>query len=169
MRIPIPRTGRRPRLPPEKTAPPNRSARSCRWSSSAKGVFDPNDTMRAVGQPLDGEYVEAHRMAAPLRVPLQKESGGADDFALLAPGDRRKRSAEIDPRALPHFDDGEHAEVEAHEIEFAGSAPCIACEHAEAVRLQIFRRESLGRGTALKTGVGGHAPEIARARRRRQH
>src|SRR5258708_6819436 len=35
MRIPIPRMGRRPRPPPGRIAPPNRSARSCRWSSSA--------------------------------------------------------------------------------------------------------------------------------------
>ncbi len=103
---PIPRTGRRRRPPPERTAPPNRSVRSCRWSSSAKGVLDPNDAVRAVGHPFDREHIEAHRMAAPRCLPLQEELSGTNDFALLAPGDRGKRSTEIDLSALPHLDDG---------------------------------------------------------------
>src|ERR1700722_10917021 len=128
MRIPIPRTGRRPRLPPERTAHPNRSVRSCRWSSSAKGVLDPNDAVRAVGHPFHRQHIEADDMAAPCGLPLQEELRGTNDFALLAPGDGGERSAEIDVPALPYFDHGKHAAVEAHEVKLTDSASHIACE-----------------------------------------
>src|ERR1700682_2015771 len=120
MRIPIPRMGRRPPPPSARTAPPNRSARSCRWSSSAKGVFDPDDAVRAVGHSLHRQHVEAHHTAAPLGLALQEELGRANDLALLAPGDGGKPPAEIDPHALSHLDDRQHTAVEAHEITLAG-------------------------------------------------
>src|ERR1700692_2380915 len=158
MLTPIPRTGRPPRPPPpRRRAQPNRSARSCRWSSSAKGVLDPDDAVRAVGYPLHGQHIEAHHAAAPLCLPLQKELSGANDSALLAPGDGGQRSAEIDPYPLAYLDDRQHAAVEAYQVEFAGPASHIACEHGETPRLQIFGREPFGCGAALDPGIGGHA------------
>jgi hypothetical protein len=95
-------------------------------------------------------------MAAPRCLPLQEELSGTNDFALLAPGDRGERSAEIDLSALPHLDDGKHAAVEAHEVKLADSAAHIACEHDETPRMQIVRRQLLGRSTALQAGIYGH-------------
>src|SRR5882724_5472488 len=154
MRIPIPRTGRRRRPPPERTAPPNRSVRSCRWSSSAKGVLDPNDAVRAVGHPFHREHIESHRMAAPRCLPLQEELSGTNDFALLAPGDRGKRSTEIDLSALPHLDDGKHAAVEAHEVELADFAAQVAFEDHETLRLKVRPCKLLRCLAALQAGFG---------------
>src|ERR1700730_3905109 len=95
------------------------------WSRRTKGVLDPNDAMRAVGHPLDGQHIEAHYADAPLRLPLQEELSGANVRALVAPGDRGKRSAKIAPCALPHLDDGKHAAVETDQIELPGSASYI--------------------------------------------
>src|ERR1700730_18307684 len=134
MRLPTPRMRRLQRPPPGRTAPPNRSARSCRWSSSPKGILDPKNAVRAVGHPLHGQHIEAHHMPAPLCLALQEELSGANDFALLAPGDRGERSAEIDAYALPNLDDRQHTVVQAHEIELPGPAPHIACEHDETPR-----------------------------------
>ena len=36
---------------------------------------------------LDRQHIEAHHTAAPLRLALQEELSGANDLALLAPGD----------------------------------------------------------------------------------
>jgi hypothetical protein len=98
--------------------------------------------MSAVRQPFQGDYIEANHAGAPLCLSLQEESSGANDFALLAPVHRRQGAAEIDANSLPHFNDREHAAVQAYQIEFPGSAPHIAREHDETSRLQIFRRES---------------------------
>jgi hypothetical protein len=124
-------------------------------SGRAKGAFDPNNALRAVGRPFQGDHVEAHLMAAPICPPLQEKLSGANDFSLFLPGNGGERSAEIDPAALPHFDDGQHIAIEAYEIEFPGSAPEVACEKREAEGLEILRRPLLGGGTALQAGIGG--------------
>src|SRR5580693_2954772 len=112
MRIRIRPTARRPVRAPQRPALLHRNDRNCRWSSSAKGVLDPYQPLRAAGRPLDRDYVEAHRAALPTRLPLQKKAGGAYDFALLAPGNRLQRSAELPTAALPHLDDRQHLMVE---------------------------------------------------------
>lgn len=95
-------------------------------SCVAKGVLDPDNAVRALRQPLQSEHIETNHMAAPLGLPPQEKSSGANDFALLAPGDGAERAAEINAAALPHFDDGQHAVIDAYEVEFSGSATQIA-------------------------------------------
>src|SRR5580698_5268722 len=104
---------RRRRLPKARTALLSRSARNCRWSSSAKGVLDPHQAVSAIGQPLQSEHVEAHRMRAPLGLTLPEVARGANDFALLVPGDRAASTAEIPAFPLTYFDDGQHGVIEA--------------------------------------------------------
>ncbi len=80
-----------------KPSAPRRSGRNCRWSNSsarcrlasigAKSVFDPVDPMRPVRQPFDRQHVEPHRQAFPMLLTPQKKLSGANDLALLVPGD----------------------------------------------------------------------------------
>src|SRR5580692_10427863 len=107
MRIPIPPTAHRPPRISERPARPRPNGRNCRWSSSAKSVLDPVEALRA-RRPFHGEHIEAHGAAVPLGLPLQKVSGGANDLALLAPGDGLQRSAELLTASLPNFDDRQH-------------------------------------------------------------
>jgi N-acyl-phosphatidylethanolamine-hydrolysing phospholipase D len=115
----------------------------------------------AVRQSLESDHVEAYDAAAPPALPLQKIARGANDLATLARGDRGERTAEIVMRPLPHFDDDEHAFIQADEVEFAGFATQISGKRIKATRLQIFLGELLGGGAR----VGRHVRESARARR----
>src|SRR5271163_1834198 len=107
MRIPIPPTTRRPARPAQCPALPRPNDPSCRWSSRAKGVLDPNQLVHALQRPLHGEHIEAQGAAMPLRPAVQQIARGADDFALLAPGNGLDRAAELKAAALPYFDDRE--------------------------------------------------------------
>src|ERR1700685_820080 len=140
MRLPTRPTARRQAPAAQRPAPLHRNGRSCRWSSSAKRILDPNQPLRA-GRPLHGDYVEAHRAGSPTRLPLQKKAGGAYDFALLAPRNRLQRSAELLTAALPHLDDRQHLTVETDQIELAGLAPEIARQDFQPARLQEIGRE----------------------------
>ena len=91
--------------------------------------------MFAAGEPIEGNHIEAHREAAPGRTPLQEESGGADDFSLLAAIDRRGGAAEIETGSLPHLYHNQNAVIEAHEIKLAALAAQVAREHKETLRL----------------------------------
>jgi hypothetical protein len=95
---------------------------ACESLCGAKGVFDPDDPVFAGRDSFHSEHIEAHRAGAPRRLPLQEISRGANDLALFAPRDRGRCSAEIGASALPHFDDCQHAVIEAYQIEFTAPA-----------------------------------------------
>ncbi len=69
---------------------------------------------------------------------------------LLSQGDGAQRAAEIHAGALPHLDDGQHAGIEAYQIDFAGLAAQVAGEHEDAARLEVLCGEPLGGGAALR-------------------
>ena len=123
--------------------------------------------MRALGQSFHTDYVETNHQGAPARAPLQEEAHRAQDFALFVQVYRCQRAPEIDPSSLPHFDDRQHAIVQADQIDLAAFATQVAREHLQTLRLQMLGRELLGGGT-LKAGIHGHAGENARARWKRQ-
>ena len=100
--------------------------------------------MRPIRGALQREHVETNLVIAPLRKPLQKEARGANDSALLAPGDRPQRAAVIQSGALPHLDDRQNIRVPAYQIEFTCAAAQIARDHQQTPRLQILGRDFLG-------------------------
>src|SRR3984957_2070397 len=167
MRIPIRPMARRPRPAVPRIVLPNRSAPSCRSSSSAEGVLDPDDAMFAAGQPLQGKHIETDQVGAPLGLAQQEEAGGADDSALLTRRHRGLRPAKIGANPLPHLDDRQYILIQADQIDFPGLAPYIACEHHETSRLQELRGQLLGCGTTLQTGFCGHVCQNARVGSRR--
>ncbi len=67
-----------------------------------------SEPVLAVRRPFHGDHIEAHRAALPIRLPLQKIAGGANDFALLAPRHRLQRSAELPTAPLADLDDRQH-------------------------------------------------------------
>src|SRR5271168_3592921 len=94
MRIPIRPTARRQVPASQRPAPLHRNGRSCRWSSSAKGVLDPNQPLRA-GRPFHGDYVEAYRAGSPTGLARKEIGGGAYVFGLLEQRNRLQRPAEL--------------------------------------------------------------------------
>src|ERR1700675_1853241 len=141
MRIPTRPIARPPARAPESPAALRPNDRNCRSLSSAKGVLEPNQAVRAVRRTFHGEHIEAHGAAMPLDLPLQQVSGGAYDFALLTPRNGLQRSAELLTAALPNFDDRQHAVVETNQIEFAGPAAQITRQDFETATLQVVRGE----------------------------
>lgn len=127
----------------------------------AKGVFDPDNAVFARRESLQGDHIEAHRAEAPRRLALEEKPGGTDDLALFARRHRARSSAEIGAAALPHFDDGQHGAIEAHQIELAAPAAQVAGENDAAARLQILGRKLLCRGAPLQARFSGHAPYCA--------
>src|ERR1700734_1962958 len=136
MPTPTPRMDRRRRPLRGRTANRSASARSCKWSSSAKRVLEPGNVLRA----LDRDNVEAQPQGAPGRLLRQEISNGADDLALLTLSDGARCSPEVDPAALAYFDHRQHIAVETHEIEFPGPTAKIARQHDEPLRLQMLGR-----------------------------
>src|SRR5271163_20205 len=166
MRIPILPMARRPARAARSPVRPRPNGPSCRWSSRAKCILDPNHAVRAVRRPLHGEYVEAHRTAMPFSPAEQQVSGGADDFALLAPGNGLERAAELKAAALPYFDDRQHAVIEANQIELAGLALEIARQNLNTAYLQIVGRQ-LFRSRAAPRALIRHRHTLRRPNRRR--
>src|SRR5580658_2924828 len=153
MPIPTPPMDRRRRPSRERTPSRSASARSCKWSSSAKRVLDPGDALCA----FDRDDVEAQPQAAPGRLSRQEKSHGTDDLALLTLSDGAGCSPEVDAAALAYLDHRQHLAVETHEIEFPGSASKIARQHDEPLRLQMLGRPLLG-GPAAFPGIR-HPPK----------
>lgn len=116
----------------------------------AKRVLDPDDAVSAVGQAFQGEDVETHATRLPVRPPLKEVASGADDLALLAPGDGARRAAEIGTDSLANFDYREYRALHADQIELADFAAQVAFEHDEATRLEVLRRELFGGDGALQ-------------------
>src|SRR5271167_353101 len=151
MRIPILPITRRPARAARSPARPRPNGPSCRWSSRTKCVLDPNQAVRAVRRPLHGEHIKAHRAAMPFRSAVQQVSGGADDLALLAPGNGLERAAERAAAALPYFDDRQYAMIETNQIELAGLALQIARQNLNTAYLQIVGSQLFRSHAALRT------------------
>lgn len=123
-------------------------------STLTKRVTYPVDLMCAFGSALDRDDIETHGVGAPFTMDLQEIAGGGDDFAPLAPGHRGQRSAEIAACALAHLDDEQQVFVACDDVEFAGSAAQIACQHFHAVSQQIVRRQRFAIESASHAGIG---------------
>jgi hypothetical protein len=131
--------------------------------------LDPDDAVRARRQSLQSENVETHHMGMPPRLPLQEKSSGANDLALLAPGNGAECSAKDRAAALSNFDDGENLSIEAHEIQFSGFAAQVACQYKQASRLKILHGELFRCGTPLPAGFCEHGHEHAPADGNNRH
>jgi len=90
----------------------------------------------------------SQRQGAHERAPLQQETGGADDLALLRCRHRSQRAAIIAALPLAHFDDGQHLAVAAYQVEFTGFATQVARDDLQAVPLQVLGRHAFARCTA---------------------
>lgn len=107
--------------------------------------------MRAIRRALDRQHIEAPHILAPTRFALQKELGGPNYLALLAPCDRTECAAEITPPPLPDFDDGQHAVIETYQIQLSGPAAQVPRDNRQASRLEVIHRELLGGAASLNS------------------
>jgi hypothetical protein len=132
----------------------------------AKGVFDPDHAVFARRETFQGEHIEAHRVGAPRRLPLQEVAGGADDLALFARRDRPQRSAEVAARALAHFHHYQKFAVPAHEVDFSGLAAHVARKQLETLGLEVAGGKLLGCAALPPAQLGDrsslyHTPSLA--------
>jgi len=88
--------------------------------------------VRAVGQPLYSEYIEAHRACAPGRVPLQEIPRRENEFTPLAMIDGGARAAEVAVTALSDLDERQYLAIEAYEVEFTRPASPVARQDLQA-------------------------------------